>query len=53
MVEQITGMLSGLKVEILAPVVVKGQPVKKDFEALETLASEITNKHKENKIYRI
>jgi len=53
MVEQITGMLSGLKVEILAPVVVKGQPVKKDFEALEILASEITNKHKENKIYRI
>ena len=47
MVEQITGMLTNLKVEILEPVVVKGHPKEEDFKSLDRLADEILNKHKE------
>jgi flavorubredoxin len=47
MVEQITGMLSKLKVELLAPVVIKGFPKEEGFKALDRLADEILNKHKE------
>ncbi len=45
MVEQLTGMISGLKVEILEPVVIQGYPRHKDFEALDKLASTIAEKH--------
>ncbi len=47
MVEQLTGMLSNLKLEILEPVVIKGVPKEADFGALDRLADEIMNKHKE------
>ena len=47
MVEQLTGMLSNLKEEILEPVVIKGVPKEADFGALDRLADEIMNKHKE------
>lgn len=50
MVEQITGLMSNLKLEILEPVLVKGKPKGEDYKALERLASEIVNKHKENNI---
>ncbi len=50
MVEQIAGMIPNLKVEILDPVVVKGSPKEEDFKALDRLADEILNKHKEHKI---
>jgi len=46
MVEQIKGMLSNLKVELLEPVVTKGFPKEQDFKALDKLADEILNKHK-------
>ncbi len=46
MVEQIKGMLSNLKVELLEPVVTKGFPKEEDFKALDKLADEILNKHK-------
>jgi len=46
MVEQIKGMLSNLKVELLEPVVTKGFPKDEDFKALDKLADEILNKHK-------
>jgi len=46
MVEQITGLLSGLKIELLKPVVIKGFPTEEDFKALDRLAGEILNKHK-------
>ncbi len=49
-VEQITGMLSNLKVELLEPVVVKGFPKGEDYMALDRLADEIWKKHKEHKI---
>ena len=46
-VEQITGMLSNLKVEVIEPVISKGQPKEKDFEALNKLAERIAQKHRE------
>jgi flavorubredoxin len=50
MVERITGMLSNLKVELLEPVVAKGFPKEEDFTALDRLADEILDKHKEHKL---
>jgi flavorubredoxin len=47
MVEQLTGMLTNLKAEILEPVLAKGEPRESDFAALEKLADEILAKHKE------
>lgn len=47
MVEQISGMIPNLKVEVLEPVVVKGVPGEEVFKALDRLADEIENKHKE------
>lgn len=46
MVEQITGMLTNLKVEILEPVVIKCFPEEEDYRALDRLAEEILNRHK-------
>jgi flavorubredoxin len=46
MVEQLTSMLTNLKVEILEPVLAKGEPTDSDFAALEKLADEILVKHK-------
>ena len=46
MVEQIVGMLPNLKVELLEPVVVKGQPRKAEFDQIERLADDILAKHK-------
>ncbi len=50
MVEQLTGLISNLKVEILTPVIAKGHPKDDDFVALDKLADEILAKHKELKI---
>ncbi len=47
MPEQLTGMLSNLKVELLDPVVAKGLPKDEDYIALEDLADKILTKHKE------
>ncbi|MDP8231528.1 MAG: FprA family A-type flavoprotein [Candidatus Zophobacter franzmannii] len=44
-VEVLAGMLPNLKVEIIAPVLAKGVPLKSDFEALDILAEEIAKKH--------
>ena len=49
-VEQIKGMLSNLKVELLEPVVIKGFPKEEDFRVLDRLADEILNKHKEHNL---
>jgi len=46
-VEQIAAMLPNLKVEIIAPVVIKGFPKEVDFQALDNLADTITRKHKD------
>lgn len=47
MVEQLIGMLSNLKVDLIEPVVVKGCPGDEDFAALDDLAQEILTKHRE------
>jgi flavorubredoxin len=47
MVEQLTGIVSNLKAEILEPVVIKGYPREEDFKALDALADKILAKHKE------
>ena len=47
MVEQLTGMMSNLKVEILEPVLSKGEPKENDFAAIEKLADDIHARHKE------
>lgn len=49
-VKQITSMLSNLKVELLAPVVIKGYPEEDDFKALDKLADDILSKHKEHNL---
>lgn len=50
MVEQITGLIPNLKVEILEPVIAKGYPNDDDFTDLDKLADKILAKHKELKI---
>jgi len=52
MVEQIKGMVPNLKVDLLEPVVAKGFPKEEDFKALDRLADEILNKHKEYNIFK-
>ncbi len=47
MAEQITQLISNLKVEILEPVIAKGYPKDNDFTALENLADKILKKHNE------
>ena len=46
-VEQLTGLMPNLNIEILEPVLIKGAPKKVDFAALDRLADEILAKHKE------
>jgi flavorubredoxin len=47
-VEQIAAMIPNLKVEVLAPVMVKGLPREADWQALDSLAETIARKHKES-----
>ncbi len=46
MVEQIQNMLYNLKAEVLTPVIAKGLPKEKDFQALNALADRIAEKHR-------
>ncbi len=45
--EQLAGMIPNLKVEILSPVMIKGQPRHEDYAALDGLADQILAKHKQ------
>jgi flavorubredoxin len=47
MLEQITGLIGNLKVDLIEPVVAKGLPRDADFDALDKLADKIAAKHKE------
>jgi len=47
MVEQLTGLLANMKVELLTPVIAKGQPKEEEFLALDMLADQILAKHRE------
>ena len=46
MLEQITGMLGNLKVELLEPVIAKGYPTTEVFDSLDRLAEMILHRHK-------
>ncbi|KPK35820.1 MAG: MBL fold metallo-hydrolase [Phycisphaerae bacterium SG8_4] len=46
-VEQLTGLMSNLKVELLEPVLAKGHPKEAAFRAIDRLADEVLAKHKE------
>ncbi len=46
MVEQLTGMLTHLKVELFEPVLTKGAPKDTDYAAIDRLADDILAKHK-------
>jgi flavorubredoxin len=50
MVERIMEMMSTLKVKLLEPVLAKGFPKEEDFRALDRLADEISEKHKEHNL---
>ena len=52
MLEQITGMLGNLKIELITPVIIKGHPKKEDYQALDRLAGSIMEKHKASGIIR-
>jgi len=47
MVEQLSGMLGNLKVEVIEPVITKGVATDKDFVSLNLLADKIAAKHRE------
>jgi flavorubredoxin len=47
MVEQLSGLIPNLKIELLEPVVAKGYPRDSDFTALDRLADAILVKHRE------
>jgi flavorubredoxin len=50
MIEQIKGILTNLKAEMLEPVLVKGHPKEEDFKSLDRLADEILKRHQEQKL---
>jgi flavorubredoxin len=47
MVDQLSGLLGNLKVEIIDPVLVKGRPNEDDFDALDKLVEKIVENHKD------
>ncbi len=49
-IEQIAGLIPNLKVEILDPVLCKGFPREADFKALDNLAANIAEKHREHNL---
>jgi flavorubredoxin len=46
-VEVLKGLITNIKVELIEPVYIKGYPKEIDFKALDNLAEEIHNKHKQ------
>ncbi|MEW5936816.1 MAG: FprA family A-type flavoprotein [Candidatus Thermoplasmatota archaeon] len=49
-VEQIAGMLTNLRVEVIEPIYVKGFPTEEDLKNLDALADAIVRKHEEHGI---
>ncbi|MCL6471865.1 MAG: FprA family A-type flavoprotein [Firmicutes bacterium] len=49
-VEQIGGIISSVKAEVLEPVITKGFPKQGDFELLDRLADQIAERHRELKL---
>ncbi len=49
-VEQLAGLMSNLKAEMLDPVLCKGLPKENDFKAIENLAATIAEKHRDHNL---
>jgi flavorubredoxin len=49
-IDQLSGLLTNLKAEVIPPVFIKGFPKEADFKALENLAETIAQKHRENNL---
>ncbi len=47
-VDQIAGLISNLKLDLVEPVIIKGAPREEDFRALDVLADRIADKHRES-----
>jgi flavorubredoxin len=52
MVEILSNMITGVKVEVLEPVVAQGHPKDLDFKKLDKLADDIFKKHQENDLVK-
>lgn len=52
LLEQIKGLLTNLKVEMIEPVIIKGYPKESDFKSLDRLADDILQKHREYNIVK-
>ena len=50
MVEQLTGLIPNLKVEVLGAILCKGLPREDDYKELDELAETIARKHKDSSI---
>jgi flavorubredoxin len=46
MLDQITGMISTLKVDMISPLIIKGFPKKEDYKKIDEMADEIASEHK-------
>ena len=47
MLDQITGMISSLRVEMITPLIIKGFPKEEDYKKIDAMADEITTKHEQ------
>ena len=47
MLDQITGMIGNLRVEMITPLIIKGFPKKEDYKKIDEMANEIAIKHEQ------
>jgi flavorubredoxin len=47
MLDQITGLMGNLRVEMIDPLIIKGFPMEADYKKIDAMADEITQKHQE------
>lgn len=47
MLDQITGMIGNLKVEMITPLIIKGFPKEEDYKKIDAMADDITQKHEQ------
>jgi flavorubredoxin len=47
MLDQITGLMGNLRVEMIDPLIIKGFPMEADYKKIDAMAYEITQKHQE------
>lgn len=47
MLDQITGMIGNLRVEMITPLIIKGFPKEEDYKKIDAMADDITQKHEQ------